>query len=230
MGPARRLPLAGSYRHCPTVFVRPQTGAAPATERVVLTTTALLDNEYLGTEREYIRAFTRETGIAVRIIPNRESDVDQLEAYRHWFSERSPVPDVLRLDVIWPGLLADDLTDLKALLGEQAELYSLELIRGGTVHGRLVALPLENDVGIACFITARTCLPSTASGDRREPGLSWSAWPKAFRPASGAKETRHSGVTFGKELRTKGSPATQWSGKGVVRAAAGSLMRTARSW
>jgi trehalose/maltose transport system substrate-binding protein len=120
-------------------------------QSVVLTTTALLDNEYLGTEREYIRAFTRETGIAVRIIPNRESDVDQLEAYRHWFGERSPVPDVLRLDVIWPGLLADDLTDLKALLGEQAELYSLELIRSGTAHGRLVGLPLENDVGLLYY-------------------------------------------------------------------------------
>ena len=73
------------------------------------------------------------------------------------------------------------------------------------VHGRLVALPLENDVGLA--VTARTCLPSTASGDRREPWAELERMAKAFpRPASGAK-ARHSGVTFGKELRTKGSPA-----------------------
>lgn len=120
-------------------------------QSVLLTTTALLDNEYLGTEREYIRAFTRETGIAVRIIPGRESDVDQLEAYRHWFRQQSPEPDVLRLDVIWPGLLADDLMDLKALLGEQAELYSPELIRSGTVQGRLVTLPMVSDVGLLYY-------------------------------------------------------------------------------
>jgi len=118
---------------------------------VVLTTNALLDNEYLGAEREYIRAFTRQTGIVVRIIPGRESDEDQLEVYRRWFSERSPEPDVLRLDVIWPGLFADDLMDLKALLGDQAELYSAELIRSGTVQGRLVALPLVNDVGLLYY-------------------------------------------------------------------------------
>jgi trehalose/maltose transport system substrate-binding protein len=120
-------------------------------QSVVLTTAALLDNENLGAEREYIRAFTRETGIVVRIIPGRESDVDQLEAYRHWFSEQSPEPDVLRLDVIWPGLFADDLMDLKSLLGEQAGLYPAELIRSGTVHGRLVSLPLVNDVGLLYY-------------------------------------------------------------------------------
>ena len=120
-------------------------------QRVVLTTNALLDNEYLNAEREYIRAFTRETGIVVRIIPGRESDVDQLEAYRHSFREQSPEPDVLRLDVIWPGLFAVDLMDLKPLLGEQAELYPAELIRSGTVHGRLVALPLVNDVGLLYY-------------------------------------------------------------------------------
>jgi trehalose/maltose transport system substrate-binding protein len=120
-------------------------------QSVILTATTLLDNEYLDTEREHIRAFSRETGQAVRIIPSRESDADQLELYRAWFRERSPDPDVLRLDVIWPGLFANDLMDLKPLLGEQAESYSPELIRSSTVQGRLVALPLVNDVGLLYY-------------------------------------------------------------------------------
>jgi trehalose/maltose transport system substrate-binding protein len=118
---------------------------------VVLTATSLLDNEYLEKEREHIRAFTRETGITVRIIPNRESDVDQIEAYRRGFREHSPEPDLVRLDVTWPGLLADDLMDLRPLLREQWELGFPELIRSNTIGGRLVALPLLNDVGLLYY-------------------------------------------------------------------------------
>jgi trehalose/maltose transport system substrate-binding protein len=118
---------------------------------VVLTTTALLENENLDAEREYIRAFTRETGIGVRIVPNQESVTERLEVYRGYFREQSPEPDVLSLDVIWPGLLADNLMDLNPLLGEQAALQLPELIRNNTVRGRLVALPLFSDVGLLFY-------------------------------------------------------------------------------
>jgi trehalose/maltose transport system substrate-binding protein len=121
-------------------------------ESVVVTTTALLENENLDAEREYIRAFKRETGVAVRLIPNRDNATDQLELYRGWFREQSPEPDVLVLDIIWQGLLADNLMNLKPLLGEYTEqLYSPELIRSSTVQGRLVALPLVNDVGLLYY-------------------------------------------------------------------------------
>lgn len=120
-------------------------------QSVVLTTIALLENRYLATEREYIRTFTRETGVTVRIIPNREWDAEQVEIYRRGFREQSPEPDLLRLDIIWPGLFANDLMDLKTLLGDQTEPYSPELIRSCMVQGRLVALPLVNHVGLLYY-------------------------------------------------------------------------------
>jgi trehalose/maltose transport system substrate-binding protein len=118
---------------------------------VVLTSTALLENENLDAEREYIHAFTRETGIAVRIVPNRESVTERLEVYRRYFREESPVPDVLSVDVTWPSLFADNLMDLNSLLGEQAALQPAEVIRNNTVRGRLVAVPLFRDVGLLFY-------------------------------------------------------------------------------
>jgi len=118
---------------------------------VVLTTTALLENENLDAEGEYIRAFTRETGIAIRLIPNRDTATDQLDQYRGYFRNHSPQPDVLVLDIIWQGLLADNLMDLNPLLGEFTDPHYTELLRNSTVQGRLVALPLVNDVGLLYY-------------------------------------------------------------------------------
>jgi trehalose/maltose transport system substrate-binding protein len=118
---------------------------------VVLTTTPLIENESLDAEREYMRTFAHDTGIGVRLIPNRESATDRLEVYRGYFREHSPEPDVLTLDFVWPGVLVDDLLDLNPWLGDLAKLPFPELIRNGTVHGRLVALPLVSYVGLLYY-------------------------------------------------------------------------------
>ena len=118
---------------------------------VVLTVTSLIQDEHLEVERELIAPFTRDTGIQVHIVPILESVTERLEQYRQFLRTQSPEPDVLKLDVIWPGLLADDLLDLNPSLKSDAALHDPDLIRNGTVQGRLVGMPITLDIGLLYY-------------------------------------------------------------------------------
>src|ERR1700724_2376845 len=57
--------------------------------------------------------FTRETGILVKHLPVPETSLSQLGLWRKLLREGGGTPDVLGIDVIWPGILNDYLIDLK---------------------------------------------------------------------------------------------------------------------
>jgi len=101
---------------------------------------------------EELRQFTKETGIRVQVMPAPEVAVDQLETWRNLLESGAKVPDVYGIDVIWPGILADNLVDLKAYVPEQeiAAHFPL-LIKNNTVNGRLVALPYNLNEGLLFY-------------------------------------------------------------------------------
>ena len=101
---------------------------------------------------EELNQFTQETGIRVQVLPAPEVAVDQLETWRNLLESGSKVPDVYGIDVIWPGILAENLVDLKAYVPEQeVAAHFPELIRNNTVNGRLVALPYNLDEGLLFY-------------------------------------------------------------------------------
>ena len=101
---------------------------------------------------EELNQFTKETGIRVQILPAPEVAVDQLETWRNLLESGSKVPDVYGIDVIWPGILAENLVDLKAYVPEQeVAAHFPELIRNNTVNGRLVALPYNFGEGLLFY-------------------------------------------------------------------------------
>ena len=82
----------------------------PAQEPVTLT---FLDPEWSHdlTERnvlpdERLLEFTRQTGIRVKHLPTPEPTLDQLDMTREVLGEGASGPDVLGIDVIWPGTLS----------------------------------------------------------------------------------------------------------------------------
>jgi trehalose/maltose transport system substrate-binding protein len=78
--------------------------------------------------------------------------VEQLATWRKLLEGGSKVPDVYGIDVIWPGILADNLLDLKAYIPEQEIAAHLpELIANNTVNGRLVALPSNLSEGLLFY-------------------------------------------------------------------------------
>ena len=101
---------------------------------------------------EELNQFTNQTGIRVQVLPAPEVAVDQLQTWRSLLESAAKVPDVYGIDVIWPGILADHLLDLKAYVPEQElAAYFPELIANNTVNGRLVALPYNLGEGLLFY-------------------------------------------------------------------------------
>jgi trehalose/maltose transport system substrate-binding protein len=133
----------------------------PATAPVTVTFLGawwLQPDELPSAERES-RDFTRETGIVIQHPPVPEtlfSSLDppaQLDLLRRVSREGGPSPDVLGLDVIWPGVLADDLIDLRPYFANELSSQDPELLSSYTVHGKLVAVPYHSHVGVLAYRT-----------------------------------------------------------------------------
>lgn len=101
---------------------------------------------------EELDRFSHDTGIRVQIIPAPEVAVDQLETWRSLLESRTNTPDVYGIDVIWPGILAEHLVDLKPYVPEQEIAAQFpELVANNTVNGKLVALPYNLGEGLLFY-------------------------------------------------------------------------------
>src|SRR5579863_7988265 len=120
-------------------------------------TLALIDQAW--SSRDYqlrlngeLAQFTRETGIRVEFLPGPETTTEQLAIYRKLLEDGAKVPDVYGIDVIWPGILANNLLDLRDYVPEEEiQAHFSELIAANTINGRLVALPANLNEGMLFY-------------------------------------------------------------------------------
>lgn len=92
--------------------------------------------------------------ITVDRIPGDANVQNLLAVYLTAFEAESPDFDVIRVDVIWPGLLAEHLLDMSDFTSqEQIDSYLPSLVLNDTVDGRLVALPLRIGFGMLYYRT-----------------------------------------------------------------------------
>jgi len=111
-----------------------------------------LDKEFQGRRNEELRQFTNESGIRVEVLPSPEGAVEQLATWQKLLESGAKVPDVYAIDVIWPGVLADNLLDLKSHVPAlEIAAHFPELIANNTVKGRLVALPYAINIGLLFY-------------------------------------------------------------------------------
>src|ERR1700739_430393 len=97
---------------------------------------------------ERLEEFTRALGIRVRHRSLPESALNQLEVVRGFLREGPSVPDVSGIDVFWPGILSEELTDLRPSLSTELSLMNPEVVANYTVGGRGVAMPYRPDLGV----------------------------------------------------------------------------------
>jgi trehalose/maltose transport system substrate-binding protein len=122
-----------------------------------VTTLALIDQawssrEYQRRLNEELARFTQQTGIQVEFLPAPETAAEQLATWRKLLEGGAKVPDVYGIDVIWPGILADNLLDLREYIPQQEiKAHFPELIANNTVNGRLVALPANLNEGVLFY-------------------------------------------------------------------------------
>ena len=125
----------------------------PAEITLVLIDQTWLDNALQDWRDQELRQFTKETGVRVKLLPAPEG-AEPLDAWRRFLESGAKIPDVYGVDVIWPGILADNLLDLRNLVpATEIATHFPELIANNTVNGKMVALPCLIDVGLLYYRT-----------------------------------------------------------------------------
>ncbi|WP_130423983.1 extracellular solute-binding protein [Edaphobacter modestus] len=131
-----------------------------------------------------LRQFESETGIRVKHLPAPETSQGQLRLIRELLGERD-TPDVFGVDVVWTGLLDDELLDLKPFFSSELSAAEPDLVSSYTVKSRVIAVPYHPHVGVLYY---RTDL-LTKYGYQIPP-QTWSELEKmAFRIQEGERAT-----------------------------------------
>ena len=95
--------------------------------------------------------FAEITGAQVEVIRGDQSATDRLSTYLQQLNAGAG-PDVLMIDVIWPGILADYAADLKPALTD-IDQYFPAIVQNNTVNGKLVGVPWYTDAGLLYYRT-----------------------------------------------------------------------------
>src|ERR1700722_19242660 len=100
---------------------------------------------------ERLQEFTRQSGIEVKHLPTPEPALNQLTMVRNLLKERSSSPDVLGVDVVWPGILSSDMIDLKPYFALELSSLDPNLVASYSIKGKLVAVPFHSDLGVLFY-------------------------------------------------------------------------------
>ena len=103
---------------------------------------------------ELVQQFAARTGYTVIPKLTPQNATLRLHLLRELFLTRSTGMDVVMVDVIWPGMLADDLLDLTPYFNPaQLADFFPEMVANNTVNGQLLAVPWFTDAGLLYYRT-----------------------------------------------------------------------------
>jgi trehalose/maltose transport system substrate-binding protein len=132
--------------------------SAPSAERTQPVTVTYLGwgpvtTGRLSRDESAFSRFTQKTGIRVHYIPGPETSTETLDLYLRSLESKPATPDVYLIDVVWPGILSEHLTDLRPYLGEDAKQHLDAAVQNDTVDGKLVAMPFFVETGVLYYRT-----------------------------------------------------------------------------
>ncbi len=97
-------------------------------------------------------AWATKTGNQVQVISTPKESNEILAQYQQLLTSRSGDIDILRIDVVWPGVLAQHLVDIgQAVPKEVIARHFPAIIEANTVDGHVVALPWFTDAGLLYY-------------------------------------------------------------------------------
>lgn len=101
-----------------------------------------------------IRDFTKQTGIAVKLLPYGTADMGaRRQQDVTWLKQHASTPDVYESDIVDIGTLQEYLLDLRPYLTADDRSNIPAIMRNFTFNGRIVALPVHTDVGLLFYRT-----------------------------------------------------------------------------
>jgi trehalose/maltose transport system substrate-binding protein len=104
--------------------------------------------------KENIAAFTEKTGIKVTPVEGPAFTNDRQAFYQQQLSAGSSDIDVYQIDVVYPGVLANYMIDLKPYISAaDLKVQNQGIIANNTVGGKLVAMPWFTDGGVMYYRT-----------------------------------------------------------------------------
>lgn len=116
--------------------------------------TAMLGDVIRDADQAAIDYCVEQTGVQVQVLNGPESATDRLAQYLQFFGAQSGDIDVMQIDVIWPGILAEHLVDLSTYIpAEELSTYFERIVQNNTVDGALVGLPWFTDAGLLYYRT-----------------------------------------------------------------------------
>ena len=101
---------------------------------------------------ETLQKFEKQTGITVKHLPAPETSLQQLNVMQALLGKDGS-PDVVGIDMVWSGVLAGDLIDLKPSFQPELSTVDPEVVASYTVGGKVVAVPYHTNVGILEYRT-----------------------------------------------------------------------------
>lgn len=163
--PATEAPAAPAAQEvAPTEVPTAQEAApteAPAAEAAAPAAEGVVNLTWLGpgpgAEFEFRKQQVAEWNAAnpdiqVKLIEGPSSATDRFGLYLQTFQAQSSDIDILQIDVIWPGDLAEHLIDFNEYGGAEAVAGDFPaIVQNNTVDGRLVGLPWFTDGGLLYY-------------------------------------------------------------------------------
>jgi trehalose/maltose transport system substrate-binding protein len=109
----------------------------------------------VGQDAEMCKKLTEQwaakTGNKVKMfaVPPNTSDI--LALFRQQFSAKSAELDVVMVDVVWPGMIKNDLVDLTQAAKDVQKDHFPAIIANNTIDGKLLAMPWFTDAGLLYY-------------------------------------------------------------------------------
>lgn len=119
--------------------------------------TVIVGTDTVGTQKTLMEEAYAEfqaacPNITIKPLDLPESATDRISLYLQFFEAQSSDIDVLLLDVIWPGDLAEHLLDLAPYMSqEEIDAHFPAIIENNTVDGQLVGIPFYTDAGLLYY-------------------------------------------------------------------------------
>jgi trehalose/maltose transport system substrate-binding protein len=102
--------------------------------------------------KEGAEAWAKKSGNEVKVVSTPNSATERLALYQQMLAAGSADIDVYQIDVIWPGILVNQLLDLsKYVSKEQLDQHFKAIVDNNTVKGKLVAMPWYTDAGVLYY-------------------------------------------------------------------------------
>ena len=92
-----------------------------------------------------------KTGNKLELLSLPPSSSDILGLFRQMFAAKSDKLDVVQIDVVWPGILKDQLLDLKPYTNGIEKTHFPAMVANNTVNGKLLAMPWLTDAGVMFY-------------------------------------------------------------------------------